>query len=60
MSLKWVVQQGIPVLPKTHKKEYMLENIDLFDWELSEDEMAQLSAADTPRTGLSSGDCDVV
>ena len=44
VSLKWVVQQGIPVLPKTHKKEYMLENVDLFDWELTEDEMASLAA----------------
>ncbi|MDE0729125.1 MAG: hypothetical protein OSB82_22115, partial [Alphaproteobacteria bacterium] len=39
-----LVQQGIPVLPKTHKKEYMLENIDLFDWELTEEEMASLAA----------------
>ena len=29
VSLKWQVQRGIPVIPKTHEKEYMLENMDL-------------------------------
>ena len=29
VSLKWQVQRGIPVIPKTHQKEYMLENMDL-------------------------------
>eukprot|EP01046_Picozoa_sp_COSAG06_P007445 COSAG06_NODE_364_length_16784_cov_21.917231_4_plen_410_part_00 len=29
VSLKWQIQRGIPVIPKTHQKEYMLENIDL-------------------------------
>jgi diketogulonate reductase-like aldo/keto reductase len=61
VSLKWVVQQGIPVLPKTHKKEYMLENIDLFNWELTDEEMTALSAhvgkGITSPDG--SGDCTV-
>jgi len=60
VSLRWAVQLGIPVIPKTHRKDYMLENVALFDWELSDAEMATLSAATSPQTGPSSGDCDVV
>lgn len=59
VSLRWVVQQGIPVIPKTHRKDYMLENVDIFDWELTDEEMATLSAATSPQTGPTSGDCDV-
>lgn len=59
VSLRWVVQQGIPVIPKTHRKDYMLENVDIFDWELTDAEMAKLSAATSPQTGPTSGDCDV-
>merc|ERR1711968_422542 len=44
VSLKWQIQQGIPVIPKTHKVEYMKQNVDLFDWELSDIDMATLSA----------------
>jgi diketogulonate reductase-like aldo/keto reductase len=62
VSLKWVVQQGIPVLPKTHKKEYMLENIDLFNWELTDSEMTALTAHVAKGITLpagGSGDCQV-
>ena len=36
VSLKWQVQSGIPVIPKTTNPEYMAQNIDLFDWVLSD------------------------
>ena len=61
VSLRWLVQQGIPVIPKTDKKEHLLENADLFSWSLSDEDMATLSAATTPAVaGVSpsdSGDC---
>jgi len=64
VSLKWQVQRGIPVIPKTHQKEYMLENMDLFDWELTDAEMQQLDAATKPPVAGdpdgSSGDCKVL
>jgi len=62
VSLKWVVQLGIPVLPKASRKDYQQENIDLFDWELSEEDMAALTAHATPNDIPSpggSGDCSV-
>ena len=48
MALKWQTQQGIPVIPKTSKKSHMLENVDLFDWTLSNEDMKTLTSAATP------------
>eukprot|EP00038_Savillea_parva_P006095 m.161630 g.161630 ORF g.161630 m.161630 type:complete len:312 (-) comp12099_c0_seq1:100-1035(-) len=65
VSLKWIAQQGIPVIPKTDKKEHMLENVDLFDWTLSDEDMATLTKSTTPPVAgnagppPTSGDCDV-
>merc|ERR1712146_605056 len=63
VSLKWIVQQGIPVIPKTDKASHMLENVDLFSWKLSDEDMKTLTdAASPPVAGASptdSGDCSV-
>jgi hypothetical protein len=48
VSLKWLTQQRIPVIPKTDTKQHLLENTDLFGWELSVDEMATLTRATSP------------
>ena len=37
--LRWLVQRGIVPLAKTVRKERMLENIDIFDFALSEEDM---------------------
>lgn len=63
VSLKWLVQQGIPIIPKTDSIEHLKLNIDMFDWELTSDEMAALTAATSPPVagdGPASGDCVVV
>jgi diketogulonate reductase-like aldo/keto reductase len=60
VALKWMTQQGIPVIPKTDKADHMRENIDLFDWELTDEEMQQLTAATKPAVAGpdgTSGDC---
>ena len=49
VALKWQVQQKIPVIPKSANPEHQKENLDLFGWELTADEMAQLSAAAKPQ-----------
>ena len=41
VSLRWLVQQGIVVIPRTSKVERLEENLALFDFELSELEMAE-------------------
>ncbi|MBA4384975.1 MAG: 2,5-diketo-D-gluconic acid reductase [Anaerolinea sp.] len=45
--LRWVIQRGIIALAKSSRKERMVENISVFDFELSAEEMAAISTLDT-------------
>jgi diketogulonate reductase-like aldo/keto reductase len=45
--LRWLVQRGIIALSKSTRKERMLENISVFDFELSAEDMALIAALDT-------------
>jgi diketogulonate reductase-like aldo/keto reductase len=47
--LRWCVQRGIPVIPKSTHRERIEENARIFDFTLSDDDMAELDALD--RTG---------
>jgi 2,5-diketo-D-gluconate reductase B len=42
ICLRWLVQQNVPAIPRTSKIERLSENIDIFDFALSDDEMAQI------------------
>lgn len=44
--LRWHVQHGTIVFPKTMRRERMIENADIFDFELTEAEMAAIDALD--------------
>lgn len=44
--LRFMTQKGISVIPRSTKPEHIKENFDLFDFALTTDEMAQLSALD--------------
>jgi diketogulonate reductase-like aldo/keto reductase len=44
--LKWAVDQGIVVLPKSNSPAHVRENLALFDWELDADDAARLDALD--------------
>lgn len=37
--LRWVVQRGIALVPKSVSKHRLAENIDVFDFNLSEEDM---------------------
>lgn len=45
--LRWLVQRGIIVLSKSTRKERMIENISVFDFELSSEHMAAITTLDT-------------
>lgn len=47
--LRWGVQRGTAVIPKTTRRERLAENIALFDFELSAGEMAAISALNANR-----------
>ena len=44
--LRWLVQQGISVIPKTWYFPHLEENISLFDFSLSQEDMARIDALD--------------
>lgn len=45
--LRWVVQRGIIALAKSTRKERMMENINVFDFELSAEDMVVIATLDT-------------
>ena len=44
--LRWCVQRGIPVIPKSTHRDRIAENSQVFDFALSDDDMAALDALD--------------
>jgi 2,5-diketo-D-gluconate reductase A len=45
--IRWHIQLGNLVIPKTSNPDRLIENIDVFDFELSPSEMAAIAALDT-------------
>jgi diketogulonate reductase-like aldo/keto reductase len=45
--LRWVTQRGIIALAKSSRKERMMENINVLDFELSAEDMAAITTLDT-------------
>jgi diketogulonate reductase-like aldo/keto reductase len=43
VALRWLTQRGIVAIPKSSHKERMAQNIDIFDFSLSNEEMAQIA-----------------
>ncbi|MGY3453300.1 aldo/keto reductase [Bradyrhizobium sp. USDA 4353] len=48
ICLRWLVQQNVVAIPRTSKIERLSENLELFDFELSEQEMADIFAMGSP------------
>lgn len=44
--LRWLIQRGIVTIPKTVHRERMIENISIFDFELSQEDMERVKALD--------------
>src|ERR1700686_3255747 len=52
VCLRWLVQQRVAAIPRTSRIERLSENIDIFDFALSEDEMQQIFRMGTARARL--------
>jgi 2,5-diketo-D-gluconate reductase A len=48
--LRWLIQRDVIVIPKSVRPERMRENIDVFDFQLTDDEMARIAALDAATT----------
>ena len=44
VCLRWLLQQGVVAIPRTSRVERLSENIEIFDFELSPPDMAEISA----------------
>jgi diketogulonate reductase-like aldo/keto reductase len=51
VMLRWHLQRGRSVIPKSTKPQRIAENIDVFDFDLSTEELAAIDALDTGRRG---------
>jgi methylglyoxal/glyoxal reductase len=47
VSLRWILQKGVVTIPKSIHPRRIAENCDLYDFELSAEEMATIDALDT-------------
>jgi 2,5-diketo-D-gluconate reductase A len=45
--LRWLVQRDVVVIPKSVRPDRMAENLNVFDFELTADEMTRIAALDT-------------
>ncbi|WP_269714547.1 aldo/keto reductase [Caulobacter sp. NIBR2454] len=53
VTLRWLVQQdGVVAIPRTQKESRARENFDIFDFELTADEMAKIHALANPKGRL--------
>ena len=46
VALRWNVQRGVTVIPKSIHKERMEQNIDIWDFQLSDEDMAEIAKLD--------------
>ena len=51
VALRWLTQRGIVAIPKSSHKERMAQNIDIFDFSLSDADMAQIAQMKQHDTG---------
>ncbi|WP_455064940.1 aldo/keto reductase [Prevotella nigrescens] len=52
VALRWLIQRGIVAIPKSSHIERMKQNIDVFDFSLTNDDMAQIETMNQSDTGF--------
>jgi 2,5-diketo-D-gluconate reductase A len=45
--LRWLIQRNIVTIPKSVRRERMEQNLNVFDFELTDDEMQRIQTMDT-------------
>ena len=48
--LRWLIQRNVVVIPKSVHKERIIENFNIFDFELSSDDMDKIKSMDTGKS----------
>ena len=52
VALRWNTQRGVAVIPKSVHKERMEQNLDIWDFRLTDEEMAEIAALDIGRSEI--------
>ena len=52
VALRWNVQRGVTVIPKSVHRERMEQNIDIWDFQLSDGDMAEIAKLDMGRSEI--------
>ena len=52
VALRWLTQRGIVAIPKSTHKERMEQNFDIFDFTLTDEDMAQIAQMNQQDTGF--------
>ena len=47
VCLRWLIQRGVVVIPKSSSPERMAENFDVFEFQLTDEEMATIATLET-------------
>ena len=50
VALRWLIQRDIIIIPKSVHIERMQQNLDIFDFELTQEDMAAIAALDTKQS----------
>ena len=50
MVLRWLTQRGVVVIPKSVHKDRIIENFNIFDFELNQEDMEKIAALDTGKS----------
>lgn len=50
VALRWLIQRGVIIIPKSTHIERMQQNIDIFDFALSDEDMATIATLDTGKS----------
>lgn len=50
IALRWLLQSGVIIIPKSTHKERMTENLEIFNFRLDEDDMAAIASLDLHRS----------
>lgn len=56
VALRWNIQRGVAVIPKSTHKERMEQNLNIWDFQLSQDDMSEISTLDMGKSNIVSHD----